>query len=87
MDSALLRELHVYGQMVPIDEKGGRHWQHRGFGEKLLAECERKAAEEGYHRLKVTSGVGARNYYRKFGYERDGPHMSKPVQRGNPSTV
>ncbi len=86
-DCALLRELHVYGQMVPIDEKGGRHWQHRGFGEKLLAECERKAAAEGYRKMMVTSGVGARNYYRKFGYERDGLYMSKLVERKNHSTV
>jgi elongator complex protein 3 len=86
-DCALLRELHVYGQMVPIDEKGGRHWQHRGFGEKLLVECERKAAAEGYRKMMVTSGVGARNYYRKFGYERDGLYMSKLVERKNHSTV
>jgi elongator complex protein 3 len=37
--------------------------------------------------MMVTSGVGARNYYRKFGYERDGLYMSKLVERKNHSTV
>jgi elongator complex protein 3 len=77
--AALLRELHVYGQMVPISEKAGTRWQHRGYGESLLSECEAKASAFGFNELWVTSGVGARNYYRKFGYERKGPYMAKLV--------
>ncbi len=78
-DAALLRELHVYGQMVPISAEAGKRWQHKGYGEKLLAACEAKASAEGLHELRITSGVGARNYYRKFGYERFGPYMAKRV--------
>ena len=78
-DVAYLRELHVYGQMVPISEKAGTRWQHRGYGEKLLSECEARAKSSGLGELWVTSGVGARNYYRKFGYERKGPYMAKLV--------
>ncbi len=74
--AALLRELHIYGQMVPISKKGNA-WQHRGFGEGLLAACEERASERGLTELRVTSGVGARNYYRRLGYERAGPYMSK----------
>jgi len=80
--SALLRELHVYGQMVPISERQGNHWQHKGFGERLVAECEEHASERGMREVKVTSGVGARNYYRRLGYERNGPYMSKTVRSG-----
>ena len=76
---ALLRELHVYGQMVPINEKAGSRWQHRGYGERLLSECEKRARALGFDELQVTSGVGARNYYRKHGYERKGPYMAKHV--------
>jgi elongator complex protein 3 len=49
-----------------------------GYGEDLLAEAE-KIALENYdkNKLLIISGVGARNYYRKFGYEREGPYMSK----------
>jgi elongator complex protein 3 len=76
-EAALLRELHIYGQMAPIDGKSGAHWQHKGFGEKLLKESEARAREVGYSELWVTSGVGARNYYRRLGYELQGPYMTK----------
>ena len=78
--AAMLRELHVYGQMVPISDKAGKRWQHKGFGEKLLAACEDRAARDGLSEVRITSGVGARNYYRKFGYERAGPYMAKKVK-------
>ena len=76
-ESALVRELHVYGQMVPISQRAESGWQHRGFGERLLAACEERAGMAGFPELWVTSGVGARNYYRRLGYERKGPYMAK----------
>lgn len=79
-EAALLRELHIYGQMAPIDGKAGAHWQHKGFGEKLLKESEARAREVGYSELWVTSGVGARNYYRRLGYELQGPYMAKKLR-------
>lgn len=75
--AGLLRELHIYGQLVPISEEAGTGWQHRGFGEKLMAAAEERARERGMKELWVTSGVGARNYYRHLGYERKGPYMTK----------
>lgn len=80
--AALVRELHIYGQMVPISERSAGGWQHRGFGERLLAECESRAANAGMPELWVTSGVGARNYYRRLGYERKGPYMGKTPDAG-----
>jgi elongator complex protein 3 len=80
-DAGMLRELHVYGQMVPISGEAGKRWQHKGYGEKLLAACEEKAAGHGLREVRITSGVGARNYYRKFGYERAGPYMAKGIRK------
>lgn len=80
--AALVRELHVYGQMVPISERSTGGWQHRGFGERLLSECESRAALAGMPELWVTSGVGARNYYRRLGYDRKGPYMAKTPNAG-----
>ncbi len=76
--TALIRELHVYGPMMPLSEKKDEAWQHKGYGVDLLIEAE-KIAFEMYDRKKilVTSGIGARNYYRKFGYKRQGPYMTK----------
>lgn len=78
--TALVRELHVYGSMIPLGEKETGKWQHMGYGERLLNEAE-KIALEVYdkNRLNVISGIGARNYYKKFGYSRLGPYMSKSL--------
>lgn len=76
--AALVRELHVYGSMVaPGDDANGSQWQHKGYGEELLAHAEQRAREDGYEKIAVTSGIGVRDYYRKFGYKRDGPYMIK----------
>ncbi len=76
--AALVRELHVYGAMVPIGESAGEaQWQHRGYGEELLAQAEEIAGEAGYKKIAVTSGIGVRDYYRKFGYAREGAYMTK----------
>ena len=77
---ALLRELHVYGQMVPIDDAPGPNWQHRRYGERLLAECEKLSAEGGRSELRITSGVGVRGYYRALGYGRKGCYMAKSLR-------
>lgn len=75
---ARLRELKVFGEVVPIDEGSGERWQHRGLGKKLLVECERIVQEEmGIDKLSVTSGVGARGYYRKMVYALEKPYMIK----------
>jgi elongator complex protein 3 len=45
-----------------------------------MEEAERIARDEhGSVKLLVISGVGTRNYYRKLGYELDGPYMSKKL--------
>lgn len=78
--TAIIRELHVYGSMIPLGEKEIGQWQHMGYGEALLNEAS-KIASEVYDidKLLVTSGIGARNYYRKFGYEKLGPYMVKNI--------
>ena len=74
--AAVIRELHVYGRMVPIGE-ANENWQHRGYGTELVEKAEEIAAEAGYRKLAVMSGIGARPYYRKLGFENDGPYMSR----------
>lgn len=79
-DAALVRELHVYGSMVPPGAGADTNqWQHRGYGEELLARAEDTAVDAGYEKIAVISGIGVRDYYRKFGYEREGPYMVKKL--------
>ena len=51
--------------------------EHIGFGRRLLVEAERIASEAGYEKLAVISGIGVREYYRKWGYVLEGTYMVK----------
>ncbi len=73
---ARVRELHVYGPMLPIGSRE-EGWQHRGYGERLVFAAEGLAQDAGYGRLQITSGIGARGYYRRLGYEQSGPYMAR----------
>ena len=77
--TALIRELHVYGNMIKIGNKNPSIGQHTGFGEKLLKEAENLAIDNDKDEIVIISGIGSRNYYRKFGYERKGPYMAKKL--------
>jgi elongator complex protein 3 len=76
--SSLIRELHVYGPLVPVGKHTDEDWQHKGYGKRLISEAERLSLED-YDRDKilVTSALGVRKYFERFGYVRDGPYMSK----------
>mmetsp|Transcript_11952 Transcript_11952/g.28364 ORF Transcript_11952/g.28364 Transcript_11952/m.28364 type:complete len:568 (+) Transcript_11952:377-2080(+) len=75
---SIIRELHVYGTTVAISARDPTRFQHQGFGILLMEEAARIAKEEhGSEKILVISGVGTRHYYRKLGYELDGPYMSK----------
>ena len=75
-DRATVRELKVFGRLVPIHEPSGSRWQHRGLGRRLMEECELVARDEFHARdLRVTAGVGVRGYYRTLGYRLEKPYM------------
>ncbi len=73
----VVRELHVYGKEVQIGQKITDAWQHKGFGRKLIMHAEEIARNKGYEKLAIISGIGVREYYRKWGYEKDGVYVSK----------
>ncbi|CAD5235420.1 unnamed protein product [Bursaphelenchus xylophilus] len=76
--TSVVRELHVYGTSVPVASRDPTKFQHQGYGSLLMEEAERIAREEHLStKIAVISGVGTRHYYRKLGYELDGPYMSK----------
>ncbi|XP_064507239.1 elongator complex protein 3 [Pseudopipra pipra] len=78
---SIVRELHVYGSVVPVSSRDPSKFQHQGFGMLLMEEAERIAKEEhGSWKIAVISGVGTRNYYRKIGYELEGPYMVKRLE-------
>jgi elongator complex protein 3 len=79
-EAALVRELHVYGPLVPVGRDSPVGWQHRGIGATLLRRAEEIAASEGYRRVLVISGVGVRRYYYRHGYTRALPYVAKELR-------
>ena len=80
MESSILRELHVYGNQVPINQSDNKEPQHQGYGKRLMEEAEKITIEEGRDKISVISGIGVREYYiDKLGYEHDGPYVSKEL--------
>jgi len=79
--SSIVRELHVYGALVPVGEHAAKAWQHKGYGSILLSEAEQISKEE-YDREKmvITSALGTKQYYKRFGYNYDGPYVSKSLR-------
>jgi len=79
-NTGIIRELHVFGQTVPVGEKMETAFQHKGFGSKLLKEAETIATDE-YEQKKmlVISALGTKLYYARYGYEKDGPYVSKSI--------
>lgn len=80
---AMIRELHVYGNMTPINKKKeskiiNQH-QHKGYGRMLISKAEEIAINNNYHKIAVISGVGVRKYYEKFGYQLENNYMIKEL--------
>jgi elongator complex protein 3 len=78
--SSIIREIKVLGNVVPVGQRTGEGFQHKGIGRNLLDEAERISRDEwNMERILVISGIGVREYFRKFGYERVGPYMGKKL--------
>ena len=78
-NAALIRELHTYGHLVPIDQNSPGATQHLGLGKKLMAEAEKIARKSGIKKMAVISGIGVREYYKKLGYKKEGTYMVKSL--------
>lgn len=79
-NTAIIREIHTYGQMTEIDKSNKKSPQHIGLGKKLIIEAERIARQEfGLKKIVVISGVGVRGYYRKLGYRLKDTYMVKSI--------
>ncbi len=66
--AAMIREIHVYGQLVGIGQKSKDEAQHLGLGTKLIEKAKQIASQDGYASLAVISAVGTRSYYQKRGF-------------------
>ncbi len=78
-EAALIREIHTYGQLVPISERKLAP-QHKGLGKKLIKKAEKITKKEfDLDKIAVISAVGTRQYYRRLGYKLKNYYMVKSL--------
>jgi elongator complex protein 3 len=77
--AALIREVHVYGQSLPVGADRAGAAQHVGLGTRLLVEAEAIAKANGFSRMAVISAVGTRGYYLDRGFERGEYYLVKTL--------
>ncbi len=77
-NSVIIRELHTYGQQVPLKDIEFAP-QHKGLGKKLIKEAERIANDLEVPKITVISGIGVREYYKKLGYKLKKSYMVKDL--------
>jgi elongator complex protein 3 len=77
--AALIREVHVYGQSLPVGAEKDGAAQHAGLGTRLLEQAERIAKEKGFTSMAVISAVGTRGYYLGRGFERGEYYLVKKI--------
>jgi elongator complex protein 3 len=77
--AALIREVHVYGQSLPVGVERQGMAQHSGLGTRLIEEAERVAYEHGFKRMAVIAAVGTRLYYLERGFERGEYYLVKSL--------
>jgi elongator complex protein 3 len=51
-----------------------------GIGKKLLKTAEEISKSYFRDKVVIISGIGARNYYKKLGYKKEGPYMVKQLK-------
>ena len=77
--AALIREVHVYGQSLPVGAEKDGAAQHSGLGTQLLEEAEKVARESGFSKIAVISAVGTRQYYLERGFARGEYYLLKNI--------
>lgn len=77
--SAIIREIQTFGELVPLGEKKLAP-QHKGLGRKLLKKAEEITKKEfKLKKIAVIAGIGAREYFKKFGYKERETYMIKKL--------
>jgi len=78
-NAAIIREVHVYGQSLPVGSEENGAAQHIGLGARLIQEAEEIARRHRFKRLAVISAVGTRQYYSRRGFSRGEFYMLKEL--------
>jgi elongator complex protein 3 len=77
--AALIREVHVYGQSLPVGADRAGAAQHSGLGGRLLVQADAIARARGFRKMAVISAVGTRGYYLERGFQRGEYYLVKEL--------
>lgn len=80
-ETALIRELHVYGQVAKINSTENQSTtQHTGVGRTVMNIAEQISQYKWYKRLSVIAGVWVKEYYRnQLWYYNEGTYVVKDL--------
>ena len=76
-NSSIIREVHVYGNVVNIGKDSSGESQHLGLGKKMIEIAEDISRKEKYKQISVISAIGTREYYQKRGFVKNTLYMTK----------
>jgi len=77
--AALIREVHVYGQSLPVGAEQRGAAQHIGLGTRLIQAATEVARAHGFRRLAVIAAIGTRQYYEQRGFARGEYYMVRAL--------
>lgn len=77
--TAIIRELHVYGELQKIWDKFGQWTQHTWLWRRLLSFAEKLSKSFGYNQFSVISWVWVREYYKSLWFELRWTYMFKKI--------
>ena len=80
-NSAIIREVHVFGDQLSIGAPANGSGQHMGFGRRLMEAAEELIRYEypDITQIAVIAGAGVRPYYRAHGYALVETYMVKSL--------
>jgi len=68
-ESAIIREVHIYGLALQLGSQNKERAQHLGLGTRLIETARKISKEKGFEKLAVISSIGTKEYYRKLGFK------------------
>ena len=76
---AIIREVHIYGQSLPVGTEQTGAAQHIGLGSRLIEEACVIAASHGFNRIAVIAAIGTRQYYESRGFFRGNYYLFRDI--------
>lgn len=76
---SIIREIHVYGKVIGIKERGEGYSQHLGLGKRMIQKAQEISRRNNIHKIAVISAIGTREYYRNLGFNLENMYMKKEI--------